>query len=184
MVSVTYPCPRTHWRSTSSFQVEETFIQFGEERRSRTWASIDMHHVCHGSDVEPRQCIRNSQVQHVSCMFVQALSVSVYNDITKPWCIKFPQQAMTDRTTVCRVNPLPAVHTWIRRTRRIRFQRQLRVCFDCTCWLTGFDLLQLCSSFRGSKKNGWLHLIFRGDCVHKLGSLQGRSHHLSSRQRS
>ena len=53
------------------------------------------------------------------------------------------------------INPLPAVHTWIRRTRRIRIQRQLRVCFECTCWLTGFDLLQLCSSFRGSKKK-WL----------------------------
>ena len=84
----------------------------------------------------------------------------------------------------CDIIPLRAVHTWIRRTRRIRIQRQLRVCFECTCWLTGFDLLQLCSRFRGSKKNGWLHLIFRGACVHKLGSLQGRSHHLSSRQRS
>ena len=55
-VKLAYPCPRTRWRSTSSFQVKETFIQLGEEGRSRTWASIDMRHICHGNDVEPRQC--------------------------------------------------------------------------------------------------------------------------------
>ena len=32
----------------------------GEETRSRREASEDMRHVCHGNDVEPRQCIRNT----------------------------------------------------------------------------------------------------------------------------